>query len=216
MSDFLVTLIGAVIGDGASSVHFAAANLAGAAGTELLDRLLKTRREAARTIMLRALKEGSVTLCESDLEESVAVLYRYLRAAEEGAARRNLRLLAGVFAGQVSGQSIAADEFLYYADILSPLRREEVLLLGTLHRIWIEQCAASPDVSKRRTGTLGALKAELIPSVFEDDSDFVSVLASLTRTGLVSPFSGFGGEYYQPSPLLQRLARMVDFEAAVG
>ncbi|MBU9426426.1 hypothetical protein [Burkholderia gladioli] len=214
MSDFLTNFVSAVFADLAAQSGVVMPSALGATGKEMLDRLLKKRREEARNIMLDALRRGSVSLNGVDLEESVPVLFRFIRAAEEGAARRNLRLLAEVFAGQARHKAIAADEFLYYADILSPLRREEIQFLGSLYRIWIEVSADLEDVSKVRVELSKRLKSELIPELMCDDAEFFAIAASASRTGLVSRFSGWGGEFLQPSPLLVRLAQMVDLEAA--
>lgn len=208
MSDALVALVG----DMFSLASLQGGNVAGFA----LKQLLGKRLDAAREILLAELARGTVRPSETDLEEGVAIIYRFLRAAQEGTARVNLRLLAQVISEQAKHGTMKADEFLYYADILSPLRRDEVLLLGSLHRIWFDQSRASLDVGNRRVETFGALKAELIPLVFENESDFFAIVASLSRTGLVSPFSGYGGLFYEPSPLLERLVGMVDFEAAAA
>ncbi|MGN4031768.1 transposase, partial [Burkholderia gladioli] len=130
MSSFLPNIFSAVLGDAASLAGLPMQAVAGALGGEILDRLLKTRRERATEIMLEALKRGTTRVHPDDLEESVSVLYRYLRAAEEGAARRNLRLLADVFAGQVRGKAVAADEFLYQAvEIPRPIRHDIATLI---------------------------------------------------------------------------------------
>ncbi|WP_369050215.1 hypothetical protein [Burkholderia gladioli] len=214
MSDFLTNFVSGVFADLAAQSGVVMPSALGATGKELLDRLLKKRREEARNIMLDALRRGSISLNGADLEESVPVLFRFIRAAEEGSARRNLRLLAEVFAGQARHKAIAADEFLYYADILSPLRREEIQFLGSLYRIWMEVSADLEDVSKVRVELSKRLKSELIPELMADDAEFFAIAASASRTGLVSRFSGWGGEFLQPSPLLVRLAQMVDLEAA--
>ena len=73
MSSFLPSLVGAVVGDLVSSARFTAANVAGMIGAEMLDRLLKKRREGVQTILLAELKSGAARLGESDVEESAAV-----------------------------------------------------------------------------------------------------------------------------------------------
>jgi hypothetical protein len=68
-------------------------------------------------------------------DDAAAFLLRYLRAAQEGAARLNLRLMARVVVGKAhAGEPLYADEFLRYADTLASLARNEVVLLGALIR----------------------------------------------------------------------------------
>jgi hypothetical protein len=110
------TLI-AVVQDLIGLTPYSVGNVAGVA----LESLLKKRVVAAREILLAEIPRGDVTLASAELEEVVAIIYRFLRSAQEGAARRNLRLLAQVIAGQSKNSAISADEFLYYANLLAGL-----------------------------------------------------------------------------------------------
>jgi hypothetical protein len=221
MSSFLPSLLGAVAGDIASAHHVAGANVTGWIGSELLDRLLKTRRERAQVILVAELKSGAATLRESDLEDSAAVLYRYLRAAEEGAARLNLRLLAAVFAGQVRDRAIAADDFLYFADMLTSLRRDEIILLGTLLRTSAAHPSNPKDGSSVKLAANTVARTQLVPNVFSDNEHFNAVANSLQRTGLLlaAPvgmnFAGVGVQY-KPTILLERLNALAEIEGVVS
>jgi hypothetical protein len=208
VSEGLIALVGDVFG----LANLPGGNSAGFA----LKQLMAKRLEAAREVLLNELARGQLRVSEADLEEGLAIVYRFLRAAQEGASRVNLRLLSQVIAKQAWTGTMKADEFLYYADILGPLRRDEVLLLGALHRNWFDGSRAGLDIGQRRIETIGAMKAELVPAVFESDADFFAIADSLTRTGLLSTIAAYGGSFYEPSPLLQRVVGMVDFEAAVA
>lgn len=109
-----------------------------------------------------------------------------------------------------------ADEFLYYADILGALRRDEVLLLGSLHRNWFDPSHAALDIGQRRIAARAAMQSELTPAVFESEADFFAIIGSLSRTGLISTVAAYGGAFYEPSPLLERFVHMVDFDAAAA
>src|SRR6516165_3622152 len=118
---------------------------------------------------------------DAEVEEAAAIFYRYMRAAQEGGARLNLRLMAKIIAGQADRGNLVADEFLYYADMLASLRREEVLALGTLYRHW----KSDPRVDVAGVALSGA-QAELIPKVFRDNEEFLAALGAAARTGLIT------------------------------
>jgi hypothetical protein len=170
----------------------------------------------ARKIMIDELRSGDKSLRQiGEVEEAAAIFYRYARPAEEGSARLNLRLMAKVIAGQTLQGNLVADEFLFWADILASLRREEIVLLATLYRH-----RSSPEVMAEdeggRDGTAEKLaKNELVPSLFQTNDDFMAALNAITRTGLVIAYSGFGSLIYGISPLLRRLMDRARFEAAL-
>jgi hypothetical protein len=63
-----------------------------------------------------------------------AIIAPVCRRRASGRKRVNLSLMAKVIAGQAHRGNLLADEFLYPADMLASLRREGVLVLGTLDR----------------------------------------------------------------------------------
>jgi hypothetical protein len=193
-------------------------NLAKLPGGRLLgvaiEQLFRHRVEVARDILLDELRGGDKTLAAAEIEEVAAILYRYMRAAQEGGARLNLRLMAKVIAGQAHRGNLLADEFLYYADMLASLRREEVLVLGTLYRHWQSDSVQRAEENTRPDAAMTAAKEELIPNIFRDEEEFLATLEAATRTGLVTYISGFG-RVYRVSPLMNRLYALAPLEAAV-
>ena len=104
MSESLI----AAIGDMFSLTNVPGGNVAGFA----LKRLFAKRLDNARETLLKKLARGDMRVSEADLQEGVATVYRFLRAAQEGAARVNLRLLSQVIANQAWRGTMKADEFL--------------------------------------------------------------------------------------------------------
>ncbi len=98
-------------------------------------KVMARRASAAREILLEELARGHAPATDPLPDDVATVIFRYMRAAQEGAARLNLRLLAGVIAGEISGPGLYADEFLRWADVLAGLRREEVIVLGVMQRL---------------------------------------------------------------------------------
>jgi hypothetical protein len=105
-------------------------------------RLIDTRRRQARDILIEELSQGRAFI-ESILEvdELAAIFLKYVRAAEEGTARLNLRLMAMAIRGMTHKRTLTANRFLYYAGFLATLSREEVIALATLY----ENEALEPD-----------------------------------------------------------------------
>ncbi len=108
--------------------------------------------------------------------------------------------------------NLKADEFLYYADILASLRREEILILGALHKYE----AALPS-DKRATADpalnpMARTRDEIVPAVLTTIDDFYATLGALTRTGLVIANAVLDGITYQTSPLMARLVKLAPFD----
>jgi hypothetical protein len=175
---------------------------------------LKRRQDNAREILLDELRQGSKTLDLDEIEEAVAISQRYNRAAMEGAARLNLRLMAQVIAGQAERGKLVADEFLYYADIVASLRREELILIGTLYRHWVSN-SSPPLGTSREDLVLQATKSELIPNSFATEDEFIATATATMRTGLVVALSAWGGLVYKPTPLLDKFAALASIEEAL-
>ena len=177
---------------------------------------MRRRLQAAGELLLVELRRGDRTLAEVEEDELAAVVYRYSQAAQEGAARLNLRLMAAVIAGQAFRGNLVADEFLYYADVLASLRREEIILVAALWRH-----ANSPEVvalqeAERARTAESAARCELVPLLFATDAEFVATEGALMRTGLITAVSGFGALLFATTPLLARLQALAPFEMALA
>ena len=216
MSD-IPNLIGALFTDALTAVSSPIASASGAVLGSALSAVMERRKDAAREILLEEIRHGGASPTSDDIDESVSILYRYWRAAQEGAGRVNLRLLASVYAGQVRDRSIVADDFLYYADLLASLRRDEIILLGTLLR-----CSTNADGTPRvGHEPMNETRVEMVPGVFETHEDYNAALSALQRTGLISVHAiggaiGSGSSLvYQVTSLLRKLNRLAEIEGVV-
>lgn len=145
--------------------------LGGSTVSAAIQHVFKKRLDTAREILLEEIKDGNKDMGDAaELEEIAAIIYRYGRAAQEGAARANLRLLAKVIAGQMQVSSLNANDFLYYADILSSLKAQEIQLLGIMVREGKTTSYSAKDILKQHF-----IYEETIEEIFQ----------SLLRTGLV-------------------------------
>ncbi|PWK33470.1 hypothetical protein [Cupriavidus plantarum] len=214
--------------EGALSVGFAQANYVGAVAEAALSRFMRRRVEAARDILQEEIRRGTKRPMQATSEEEgAAIVYRYMRASQEGAARLNLRLLAQAMAGSVGDAPLVADQFLYFAELLAPLRRDELILLGRMCRHADELKSWEldmPDLKRmfppQSHSRYAAIGVELVPSVFPDGLSFAAAAASLVRTGLIAPqySNAYGGSrppHYVVTPRLRELMRLIDIEAAL-
>ena len=180
--------------------------------TKALERILERRRVRARELLRDALSKGAVTLSQAiHEEEAAAILYRFDRAAIEGTATLNLRLMAEVIANQAFIGNLVADEFLYYAEMLGSLRREEIILIATMHRIRLN--APSQMSSDAKTEQL---VSELVPRLFPDPETLRANAMACMRTGLVMDRNTMDDAgNYTTSPLMDRLEKLASFEEAL-
>ena len=162
------------------------------------------RKAAAREILIDAIKrEGVENLQfeEGDADELVQMMMRFAKAAEEGTARQNLKLLAQVIFGLKRNRTFEFDKFQAYANVLETLTRDEILFLGRMYRFYTD----NPDKNDYRaflaslSGTFETTQAE-------------SLAAALTRTGMLLPISAFGATNYAPAEHLFEICELAQVE----
>jgi hypothetical protein len=206
MLEQLPTLLSAVIGDGFAIAKLNEGNLAGFGVAGLVSSLLARRAETARDIIIQEIRRGERLMTSMEIEEGVAVAYRYFRAAQEGAARLNLRLLAKVIAERARLGNLVADEFLADADILASLRRNEIVLLATMYQAGHNTLLGDPREWAEK---------QLIPTPFADKEELMATAGAVVRTGLIRTESGYGSIDYSLTHLIDRLVSLADIESAL-
>lgn len=184
--------------------------------TQLIGKVIEKRRSEAIKVVVDELRSGEFDISKvMSPEDSVAVCLRILRSAEEGVARRNLRLMAQVINAKAGySEVLYASEFLKYSRILESLSREEIYFLARL--IYWQKNPPSPKESGSASPESliwECLKADLVGagSAFPDEASLRAIAASVTRTGFVVAESTWGGIIYAGSPFLAEVARLVDF-----
>jgi hypothetical protein len=173
-------------------------------------KLLDHRQQVALDILLEGIAAGRINPADVPPDSLAAPVYRYLRSAREGAARLNLRLLARLIAGQAENGHLIADEFLYYADMIETLRREEIVLIAHLYQD-MQRERIAPTIP---TMTWEQKTAALLPYPFRTNQDVVAVAHAASRTGILIPHDGWGNAYLI-SPLGEKIIAMTSFEAAL-
>jgi hypothetical protein len=208
------SIIGSTLSDVLAGLDFVASNLGGTLLGTTLGLLLRKRLEESRDIFLEEVRDARRPIRDvHDQDEFVSMLYRYLDASRQGAARLNLRLLAKVVKGQHEREGLYASDFLRYADLISSLSREEAIFLATLHRLFKKR-PGSDNVETYRL-----VVEELTKTAFKGGEEVKACATALQRTGLLLPIMTpvIGGAGYSclPSPLLDRIAELASFEDAL-
>jgi hypothetical protein len=82
--------------------------------TKFTDSYIEKKRKEAAEIFIAELQigyEGEIQFDEHDIEPYVEMVYRFGKAAEEGAARNNLKILAQIIAGLKRNKTFDSDKF---------------------------------------------------------------------------------------------------------
>ena len=110
------------------------------------------------------------------------------------------------------------NEFLYYAELLASLRREEIVLIAALHRN--RTFSEEGKINQRLTWSKAS--DELVPQLFHTEGEMRAIAQGATRTGLlvhISPESGEtisgGASGFISSPLMDYVQRLAPFDDAL-
>jgi len=79
---------------------------------KLGDKYLERKQSEAAEILIEEVSKGSpepINFTESDTDPLIEIIYRFSKAAADGAARENLRLLAQVIAGLKRNKALDGD-----------------------------------------------------------------------------------------------------------
>lgn len=195
----------------------------GAMLSEAMRRWVARRLDHARAIRLEEMRRGKRDIVDvGQQDEAAAILFRYQRAAIEGTARLNLRLMASIAAGQSERGRFDADEFLAWSDSIATLRREELILLAEMHRAERGPPPATLTPRERdlwvSEGKWEAVHRVVVPDPFRDAEEVRAAAAAASRSGLVMAVSGSVDSpvTYVTTSRLTRLIDLASIEDALG
>jgi hypothetical protein len=203
-----------------------------------IGRYFRRSTEQARDILFEELRHANISEAQAASEDdAIRVIVRYLRAAREGTARLNLRLLAKAIAGKLRSGNLVADEFLQYAEVVGSLSRDEIIVIGAVYKVWAEhqdlaatnptEAAkyADPWVLAMRELTSEGMTEELVAGTAaraQRSGLIYGMAAPMPRTasGTLGALTQAGTDfpsafYYRITPMLIELGRTVDFRDAL-
>lgn len=181
-------------------------------GTEFLKDYQRQRAVEARDTLLNALAQGKTYRITDD--QAAAAIFAYMRAAEEGAARLNLGMIAEAFANAAQEPTFAPDVFRRHTRMLADLSREEIIVVAQL--IKANRVAQTAQPNEVGQTILRELDRALVgpDKFFKSRAGFYRHLGALQRTGIVVGTSAGFGHVYMPTGLLDEIERLVDFDRA--
>lgn len=187
-----------------------------------IQRAFRKRADAATSALIEALRIADVDPAEAaERDEVVAMMVAFYLAMAEGAAVRNLRLLARVHAGKAADRDARTDDFIMWKDAIAGLLHEEAVILATLHKHW--RMATAYSIERGLDLDEGPLHNSVLPNVraeltgpgmlFKGPADFTHAATAIARTGFVSVMPVWGGVSIVPTPRLAQLAKLADLQA---
>lgn len=198
-----------------ASQLWVASAVGGGALSEALSSVLGWRLEEAEEILdseLRLIKRRLTRVGE--VEEAAGMVFRYIRAAEEGTSQINLRIMAKVMRGLAAGVRPKASDFLRFADAVTSLSLEEICVISCLLEKTNE--LEKMGLTKDRDGKAWALLVDdLVPRMFADQQCVAETLLSASRTGLVTKSAPFKLGPFCTTPLLHELADLASLDRAI-
>jgi hypothetical protein len=185
------------------------APIAGFTATAVSDYLFK-RHERAQNILRSELERSGVTAEDfRDADQLAAAALRYHRAARDQAMDENLRILAQAMVGLSRRDELWASDFLKYAEILAPLSRDELILIG---RVMAEDAQLATPPPPGSTGLWKVLKTS---GLFPSEEYLAAIATRAQRSGLISPITGWGGTHYELTPMGREVRSIVDIPTAL-
>lgn len=207
-------VLGAALSDILSLLSIGGNSVTGAVAQGAVAAFLRRRAQDAHDILLEEFREARIGRIEFASEDELGgVLFRYFNAIRDNAARLNLRLMAQTITGLARRGGIYADPFNRYAAALACLSRDEVIVLGAMMKPWSAYLAQGGgencDVHQELLRTL-------VPGTFETGKHVSAALAAASKSGLLFRMEGgFGPVGFYPSPLLEELVQLADFQEAL-
>jgi len=140
---------------------------------------------------------------------------KFYQAMAQGAAFRNLRLIAKILAHKAANTTERTDDFLMWADSIAGLLPEEAVLLAALHRHYADAKLKKKEPDRIHNQAMTTLQGELVGprKTFATKEQLEATGTALGRTGFVILVSGWGGGMsFSPAPRLDQLATLASLD----
>jgi hypothetical protein len=113
---------------------------------DVLQEFKRKKIAEAQQILLDDLKDTIRELSDIEKDEFVPIAYLFFKAADEGLAKRNVKLLSKLIRDEINSETISYDHYASAAHVAKLLTIEEIAALSTfLKRIPRPQTAENGD-----------------------------------------------------------------------
>lgn len=141
------------------------------------------RMQESQDVLVKELRNRQLTIEDvAKRDPMLRPLWRYFKAADDGVAEFNLRLLAQVLAYQAAREPFDAGTLDTYMAVLGSFTPQEVVVVATLHRHRKE------DSENPWAATVD----ELTPRPFASPEQVQATAARALRSGLLIGQAGYG------------------------
>jgi len=204
----LIDIAGDVVTDALSLFGIPAATLKRAVRA-FVDR----RIQNASDVLLEEMRQGHVdTLRVASEDDAIAIIHRYLLAARDGAAKRNLRLLAKVMVGLAQRDRLHVDEFAKHADLCARLSRDQIFVMGRLVPYFRGLDRHPSKLAAIIENIQAKFLAEMVPAHFPTEDHLRVVMVQLYGLGLAKGLSWKESWMERPSPLMDEITELANFQ----
>lgn len=203
----LITYGGALAGDVVSALVPGGSTI-----SKIVDAYAEKKKAEAADMLIGEVSRGyhgEIEFDTHDIDPLIEIIYRFWKAVEAGAARENLRLLAQVIGGLKKNKALDdTDQFRKWSNILESLTRDELIVLGKAVQIRRMIISSGPSAANDFWQQLESS----LESGGYSKSEVTALCAAITRTGLLTGGSAFGGLVYMDTPWLMQLGKLADLE----
>lgn len=178
-------------------------------------KLVERRAVEVQRLLIEELRTARINPQDVEKQEGiVAMCVATYTAMVQGAAFRNLRLIAKVLAHKAADPDDRGDDFLAWVDAIASLSQVEAIFLATLHDMSEEVLKLKEPPDKQHAVMIGETKRKLVGAtkIIKSEVEFQALCSALTRTGFVILVSGYGSLTVAPAPRLSALARMANLQ----
>lgn len=185
-----------------------AADIGASSISKALEAFWKKRTQEAQVRICDELRKGNITLTQASLtDDHFAACVRMAQAVRDCASHEAIRLMAKVMVGQIQRDRLYADDFNKYANLVSSLSRNEIIAIS-----FLELARSQVDELDSAGKVMEKLVEISVPSSFQTKSYLEAYLMAATRSGLVLLVATYGGQAFMPSPLMDEIVQLADFQ----
>lgn len=176
--------------------------------------LLNRRTEEAFEILLEETRDGVFpSRTPDDISSVLGMMLRYQRAAIEGSAKINLRIMASIFKGVLEKDTIYPDKFQSMANRISDLTIEEIQTISLIYkyRRAVEKLKADSP-TPLGFENFEKIASDVFGNMYDDARKMLAYCSSASRTGLVMQQNDQNLFPYTTTHIMDDLVQLSDFQ----